>query len=372
MKKIYSWQQAVVKSSLQPTTRHVLLTLGTHMNQHGESCYPSIETLIEETGLGRTTIFKHIALAEAAGYLIREKRNVTGKEWASNEYRASIPEGYTISRGAPDAPHEEGVHQTHPSSETAGLRGSADAPHVVENADKGCTSGTQGVHQTDPNYPVEQSNKLASYENSDLEEGASGQTVSDDYFLSGDEVEAKQLAEQFFADREEIFGKAAPKVNRRDISKARQYLALEGMSREFLSPWLKSRMVVMRSKRMDAPFHLGYFEQSMETAVQEAAKERKKPKPVVQEVADPFRNDGHAVTLAFIEQMRGIFPIPVVQAWFAPQRFSFDSAAGVLRIEAEKKFSAGWIADKHGHDLRRIALGLHGKPQVEIVVERAA
>lgn len=87
-----SWRQAILKSDLPPTTRHVLLTLGCHMNDAGESCYPSIALLVEETGLSNRTVITHLDLAEERGWISREKHGYKGQRWARNEYRIEWPE----------------------------------------------------------------------------------------------------------------------------------------------------------------------------------------------------------------------------------------------------------------------------------------
>lgn len=87
-----SWRQAILKSNLAPVTRHVLLTLGCHMNDAGESCYPSIALLCEETGLSNRSVITHLQIACDLGWVISEKHGFKGQRWARNEYRISWPE----------------------------------------------------------------------------------------------------------------------------------------------------------------------------------------------------------------------------------------------------------------------------------------
>lgn len=91
MSTFYTWRQAVIKSQLASTTRHVLLTLGCHMNDMGESCYPSIETLCEETGLSNRAVITHLKLAVEAGFISCDKHGFSGQKWARNEYKATFP-----------------------------------------------------------------------------------------------------------------------------------------------------------------------------------------------------------------------------------------------------------------------------------------
>lgn len=93
MKPFYEWRGAVLASDLQPTTRFVLLTLGCHMNDQGESCFPSIETLVSESGLSRAAVIKHLGIAKDLGWIVCEKHGYRNSKWARNDYRISYPEG---------------------------------------------------------------------------------------------------------------------------------------------------------------------------------------------------------------------------------------------------------------------------------------
>lgn len=89
----FSWRQAILESGLQPTTRHVLLTLACHMNDAGESCYPSIELLCKETGLSNRAVITHLQKANQAGWIKVSKHGFAGQRWANHEYRMSWPDG---------------------------------------------------------------------------------------------------------------------------------------------------------------------------------------------------------------------------------------------------------------------------------------
>ena len=92
MEPIYfSWRQAVLKSKLGATTKHVLMTLGCHMNEMGESCFPSIELLCEETSLSNRAVITNLRLSKDAGFITTTKHGFAGKKWARNEYKATFP-----------------------------------------------------------------------------------------------------------------------------------------------------------------------------------------------------------------------------------------------------------------------------------------
>jgi DNA-binding transcriptional ArsR family regulator len=52
-----------------PTTRFVLLALLQHMKNDDIRAFPSVDCLVEETGLSRSTVREHLRKAAEAGYL---------------------------------------------------------------------------------------------------------------------------------------------------------------------------------------------------------------------------------------------------------------------------------------------------------------
>ena len=130
----WSWQQAILESALPPTTRHVLLTLATYMNSHGDNCFPSHQTIAKNTGLTVRSVITHIQVAVDAGFLVKEKRNLPGRVWDANEYYPSFP---IVG---------EGVNVIHPSQEIE-LRGETGSL-------EGCTTFTRGVKDVHTNRPL--------------------------------------------------------------------------------------------------------------------------------------------------------------------------------------------------------------------------
>jgi hypothetical protein len=92
----FSWQSAVVDSSLEPTTKLVLLVIGTHMNMHGKGAFPSYATIAAGTSLNRATVIRHVDVAIRQGWLTKQERmrpaGAGGKpERDSNLYAISYP-----------------------------------------------------------------------------------------------------------------------------------------------------------------------------------------------------------------------------------------------------------------------------------------
>src|SRR4051794_2126898 len=97
----FSWQQAILKSKLQPTTKLVCHTIGCHMAADGSGCFPSYGLIADESGLNRSTVIRHVAKTVDAGFL-----KVTGRldeegDQTSNLYRPVMPKGVVAQEDYP-------------------------------------------------------------------------------------------------------------------------------------------------------------------------------------------------------------------------------------------------------------------------------
>jgi hypothetical protein len=90
----YTWRAAVLRSGLEPTTRHVLLTLSCHINDAGESAYPSTRLLAFESGLSERSVCTHLEKAVLGGWLRRRQHGLAGQKWKRNEYFPRLPDGF--------------------------------------------------------------------------------------------------------------------------------------------------------------------------------------------------------------------------------------------------------------------------------------
>lgn len=108
--KSYTWRAGILKSDLAPTTRHILLTLSCHINDAGESAFPSINLMAEETGLSRKAVITHLAIAKEKGWLVVRRHGFGDRRWARNEYYPAFPEGGEA--GSP--PHQQGGERRTP------------------------------------------------------------------------------------------------------------------------------------------------------------------------------------------------------------------------------------------------------------------
>lgn len=150
-RRAWSWRQAFCKSDLPATTKHVLQTLSMFMNSLGESCYPSIEDLMDYSGLSKRAVLNHIEVARDAGWISISQHGFRGQRWKRHEYTARWPERNLdapstsermvknaeceVEGGARDAPapSKKVVHEVHKG-------GAPDAPKVVHDVHQDKTS----------------------------------------------------------------------------------------------------------------------------------------------------------------------------------------------------------------------------------------
>jgi hypothetical protein len=103
MSALFTWRSAISspESGLTPTEHHVALTLSLHMNELGESCFPSVYPTQHEETCGRSpaTIRTAINQLVELGWLRKTLRVGRGN---SNEYEALIPAWYENHRREAD------------------------------------------------------------------------------------------------------------------------------------------------------------------------------------------------------------------------------------------------------------------------------
>lgn len=86
---LFTWRSAIAETDLHPSARLVALTLSLHMSERGDGCFPSLATLLAETGLARQTVIDAIKSLEAGGLLEVKRGRGRGNP---NRYRALIPD----------------------------------------------------------------------------------------------------------------------------------------------------------------------------------------------------------------------------------------------------------------------------------------
>ncbi len=126
----WSWRKAVSKSNMEACTKLLLHTLANYMDAGGNGAFPSVATLAKDMSTTKRTVFKHLKLAEAAGFIIKTRRITEAGAHDTSLYTATWPKNIpqvstldqTPSEGSepdspPSAPSAPGlVHDVHPTN----------------------------------------------------------------------------------------------------------------------------------------------------------------------------------------------------------------------------------------------------------------
>lgn len=153
MIKVWSWREAVQKSKLPPTTKLVLFNLALHMNEVGQSCFPSTKQQAKDTGLTERTICTHIQTAVDRGFLKKSRHGFSGQGWARNEYSAALPEGIELGHAKPSTAHLSDFDNRTKGTERASAPHFDNPPQGTEPDDK------KALNDVQSNSPIELSSK---------------------------------------------------------------------------------------------------------------------------------------------------------------------------------------------------------------------
>jgi hypothetical protein len=91
---IWSWRNAIRKSELPPLAKLCCYVLADYMTDAAKGCFPSISTLMKDTGLSNTSIAKHLRLAIEAGLLARHRFRDRAGHCAGTNYYPKFPERF--------------------------------------------------------------------------------------------------------------------------------------------------------------------------------------------------------------------------------------------------------------------------------------
>jgi len=317
--KTWSWRQLIIKTELESTTKLVLLALSTYMNDHGEGCYPSTVQIARDTSLSERAVFVHIRKAEMAGFLIRDKRELKGKKWASNEYRAAYPD-----KDEPPSVENTGMNEIHPTSlhePYSSHTDFRDEPHSV----MGCTTFMQGmndVHTNSPenspiNSPKELSPKIKKSYPDDFEK----------FWMAWPEQRRCEKPHAYKAWRE-----ACKKIPGDALMEAlkRYVLSKEvvGGFAPYPAKWLK------RERWLE-------FTQAPDTEQSALS---------IDDIGDdaPENNEWRAI----LHSLLGMHGEAVYRSWFRQMRLG-DVQGSVLTLRAPSRFVAQWLQSHYGADITR-------------------
>lgn len=146
---LFDWRSAVASKHgpEKPTTRFVLLTLALHMSVKGDSCFPSIDLLAEESGLSRRAVIEHLQIAEQTGWLAKKDRSArSGQGWRRVEYFGLIPAGIEAKLRAPKTKVVQEDHHLE-GGDLHAEGGDRDSKKVVTDGHQSTSNSTTRVNQ---------------------------------------------------------------------------------------------------------------------------------------------------------------------------------------------------------------------------------
>lgn len=131
----YEWSNAVHRA-VGPKLPHRLHAVAWALADRAQLengkfvCWPSLNTLADDTGMDRTNIARHLKEVEAAGWIVREP----GGPRRSTRYRLVIPEGVSVVAPAPLVAEVPLVAEEHPVVAEPPLPSGSSATSVVAPA----------------------------------------------------------------------------------------------------------------------------------------------------------------------------------------------------------------------------------------------
>ncbi len=88
----FDFQRSIMASNLDGATKWILVVIGSHVNwKTGAAAFPSIATLVKETGFSKATIHRSKLKLVSQGYLVSQRHYNK-----SNTYLVQIPPSLTL------------------------------------------------------------------------------------------------------------------------------------------------------------------------------------------------------------------------------------------------------------------------------------
>lgn len=114
---VWTWRDAVRKAKVPTYTKALCWALANYMSDAGEACWPSIETLMDDTGMSRRAVTDHLAKAQKAGLLdARRERNDRG-HLGPYKFHPRFPKGFETPKAI--KPERGGVTVAKPHAPSA-------------------------------------------------------------------------------------------------------------------------------------------------------------------------------------------------------------------------------------------------------------
>jgi Helix-turn-helix domain len=142
---VVKWRKAMWESDLPAPAKLVAAAMSDHMNARGQSCYPTIEQLAQETSLSVRAVKQHRGDLERAGWLRLVERGGSGAKGRLGA-RASSYEATSPTR----------VHEVHGDLPDQG----------AADADQGAGGAPTRVQEMHPRKPIQEAHTGSPYRKS--------------------------------------------------------------------------------------------------------------------------------------------------------------------------------------------------------------
>lgn len=150
--KIWSWRQAIAKVDMPSTTKLILYTLANYMNEYGQGCYPTVDTIAQDASVSKPTAIKALTNAKEIGFIKVSEHGFRGQKWRTNEYTACFPNNVTLGHDSEELNSDECNKKGGKDSLSPSQEGSKAA--LPRHKKGGKDSLSKVVKNFNPNSPI--------------------------------------------------------------------------------------------------------------------------------------------------------------------------------------------------------------------------
>ena len=94
---VWTWRDAVRRTPIAPLTKLVCYSLANYLSDAGRTAAPTIEMLIEDTGLSNRSIATHLQHAVGIGLLAIKRRTARDGRYLRNVYLPRFPDTVSVA-----------------------------------------------------------------------------------------------------------------------------------------------------------------------------------------------------------------------------------------------------------------------------------
>lgn len=131
---VWSWRQAVAKTKVPTLTKALCWAIANYLSDAGKGAWPSLKTLIDDTGMSERSITEHLRKAETARLLITHRERYPNGTLGPRKFHPRFPPHTVL---ASDVPPEAGgiaVNDEKPPAPSSGSPPAAGAEPPAPSA----------------------------------------------------------------------------------------------------------------------------------------------------------------------------------------------------------------------------------------------